>query len=401
MASQFNAPILIPHGSDPQALQRISLSGDEARAYYDEAWLQRLVFEHAETLPIDEIDRAYAGAVPICTELWTPAGAIDVLYATPQGKLVVLEAKLWRNPEARRKVVGQVLDYAKELSRWTYEDLQREINRATGSHGDALLDKVVEASGDMDRTAFIDEVSRSLRQGRFLILICGDGIREGVAMITDFIQRHGTLQFTFGLVEMAVYRMPNRGLLVQPRVLAQSLIVKRTVVSLESEGLVALDEDEAEEDLDDFAKYCLRFWTELIDRLKLDDTSVPRPKPTRGGTLFLKMPKGSGGARLILYCLKKDEQVGVLLVFSPGPLADRVFESLREDRREIDEELEVPIQWTPEDVEDGKHRVQAYKNFPDIRDPRYRDDIMAFLADRANRFVNAFRARIERIVEEL
>ena len=398
MPSQFTAPILIQPGSDPQALERISLSGDEARAHYDEAWLQQLVFEHAATLPIDEIDRAYAGAVPICMELRTPAGAIDVLYATPQGKLVLLEAKLWRNPEARRKVVGQVLDYAKELGRWTYEDLQREVNRRTGRHGDALLDTVAEASDDIDPTAFIDEVSRSLRQGRFLILICGDGIREGVAMITDFIQRHDTLQFTFGLVEMAVYRMPVSGLLVQPRVLAQSLIVKRTVVSLESEGLVALDEDEAEQDLDDFAKYYLRFWTDLIDKLALDDTSVPPPNPSRGGTVVIRMPKGSGGARLMLYCLKKDERVGVFLAFNPGPLADRVFESLREDRREIDKELEVPVDWT---LENGKHRVHAYKNFPDIRDPRYRDDIMAFLADRANRFVNTFRSRIDRIVKDL
>ena len=401
MASQFTAPILIPPGSDPQTLERISPSGDEARVHYGEVQLQQLLFDHAETLPIDEIDRAYAGAVPICMELRTPAGAIDVLYATPQGKLVVLEAKLWRNPEARRKVVGQVLDYAKELGRWTYEDLQREVNRRTGRHGDALLDTVAEASDDIDPTAFIDEISRSLRQGRFLILICGDGIREGVAMITDFIQRHGTLQFTFGLVEMAVYRMPDSGLLVQPRVLAQSLIVKRTVVSLESEGLVALDEDEAEQELDDFAKYYLRFWTDLIEKLALDDTSVPPPNPSRGGTVVIRMPKGSGGARLMLYCLKKDERVGVFLAFNPGPLADRVFESLREDRREIDAELEVPADWTPEDVEDGKHRVHAYENFPDIRDPQYRDDIMEFLADRANRFVNTFRSRIDRIVKDL
>ena len=83
-------------------------------------------------------DRAFAHPVPVCMELNTPADSIDTLYATPQGKLVVLEAKLWRNPEARRTVVGQVLDYAKELGSWTYEDLQREVSRRTGRHGNAL-----------------------------------------------------------------------------------------------------------------------------------------------------------------------------------------------------------------------------------------------------------------------
>ena len=98
------------------------MSGVGSSADYDEAWLQQLLFRHPEALPIEEIDRAYSGAVPVCTELSTPARPIDALYATPQGRLLVSETKLWCNPEARRTVVGQVPDYAKELSRWTYED---------------------------------------------------------------------------------------------------------------------------------------------------------------------------------------------------------------------------------------------------------------------------------------
>ena len=127
-------------------------------------------------------------------------------------------------PEARRTVVGQVLDYAKELSRWTYGDMQRAVARCTGQRSNPLFDIVNEAAFGLDEAEFVDEVSRSLRQGRFLLLICGDGIREGVATIAESLESHGTLEFTFGLVEMAVYRMPDSGLLVQPRVLAQSLI---------------------------------------------------------------------------------------------------------------------------------------------------------------------------------
>ena len=62
-------------------------------------------------------------------DLNTPVGLLDILMVTPNGKLVIIETKLWRNPEARRKVIAQILDYAKELSRWNYEDLQRELNR--------------------------------------------------------------------------------------------------------------------------------------------------------------------------------------------------------------------------------------------------------------------------------
>ena len=396
MASQFAKPILIDTGGSSHPLERVSLSGESASAF-DEAWLQQVLFRHPETLPVDEIDRAFAGVVPVCTELHTPAGPIDALYATPQGRLVVLETKLWRNPEARRTVVGQILDYAKELSRWTYGDLQREISRRTKRQGNALFDIVSEVAGELDEPTFVDEVSRSLRQGRFLLLICGDGIREGVAAITDFLERHGTLEFTFGLVEMAVYRVPDGGLLVQPRVLAQSLIVKRTVISLESEAMAAVEEDDAAEELDEFSRYYLRFWSDYAARLALDDPAVPLPRPARLGYVYVNMPKGSD-AWITVYCLRQDERVGVYLTFRKGALGDRVFEELKQDRDRIDEELGVPIEWTSRD---GKHRVDAVKNFPDIRDPQYRDDILDFLSDRTNRFVNAFRARIERIVEEL
>lgn len=126
MGSQFAVPFLV-NKQGGIVLERISLGYDSATSY-DENWLQNLLFTHPQSLPIKEIDQSYKNLVPICRELNTPAGPIDVLYATPEGKLVILEAKLWRNPEARRKVVGQILDYAKELSHWSYEDLQREVS---------------------------------------------------------------------------------------------------------------------------------------------------------------------------------------------------------------------------------------------------------------------------------
>jgi hypothetical protein len=84
-----------------------------------EAHIQALIHEHPACLPIVEIDAMFSGPVPICTELNTPAGPIDNFMVTPSGLPVLIECKLWRNPEARREVVSQILDYAKELSRWS------------------------------------------------------------------------------------------------------------------------------------------------------------------------------------------------------------------------------------------------------------------------------------------
>ena len=110
--------------SAPEVLQRVPLVSGITRGGIDEATLQDLLFRYPQTLPIDTIDAAYAGAVPICKELTLPAGYADALYVNQLGRLTLAEFKLWRNPQARREVIGQILDYAKDLASWGYEDLQ-------------------------------------------------------------------------------------------------------------------------------------------------------------------------------------------------------------------------------------------------------------------------------------
>lgn len=390
-------PVIVGPDSSTESLQPTS-------AEYDEGWLQDLLFKHPEALPINEIDRTFAPAIPICKELNTPAGRIDALLVTPKGRLIILETKLWRNPEARREVIGQILDYAKELSRWTYADLQREVSRCTNRSGNALFGIVAadEASDSLSEAEFVDEVSRSLRHGRFLLLICGDGIREGVTAITDFLQRQGTLHFTFGLVEVAMYDMPEGRRLVQPRILAQSVIVKRTVVSLESGGLQATDVDEGGSgtELRGFEQFYWDFWKEFIDDLELNDPDQPLSirSPWKRHWVSLSMP--SSGVHVTLYFSTKQGGVGVYLEVS-GNFGERVFERLLEDKEGIEKDLSIPVVWSTEDPEDETHWVESFKKFPDIKNVAYRSEIKEFFEDRSNRFVNVFRHRIKRIAEDI
>lgn len=82
---------------------------------FDELAIQDLAFNNPECQPISDIDEAFNPLVPICKELRTPVGPLDILMATPNGDIAIIETKLWRNPEARRKVVAQILDYANEF----------------------------------------------------------------------------------------------------------------------------------------------------------------------------------------------------------------------------------------------------------------------------------------------
>jgi hypothetical protein len=150
--------------------------------------LRDLLFAWPEMLPVHEIDPGLGRIVAVARELVIPdVGRIDALLVDERGKLIVIEAKLWRNPQARREVVGQILDYARELSRFSYEDLQRQVSIATKRTGNVLYELVKEAGAEIDEARFVDRVSRDLKAGRFLLLIVGDGITEGTQRIGEFL----------------------------------------------------------------------------------------------------------------------------------------------------------------------------------------------------------------------
>lgn len=146
----------------------------------------RVLFTHSEALPIAEVEPAFGPMIPVCRELGTQAGPIDILFVNGEGLLTLVECKLWNNPEARRVVIGQILDYAKELSGWSYDELEKAIKKARKGNGDSLYQLVANDREELDESQFTDNVKRNLRRGRFLLLIVGSGIRVGVERITDF-----------------------------------------------------------------------------------------------------------------------------------------------------------------------------------------------------------------------
>ena len=154
-----------------------------------EAVLRDLIAEHPALLPVHDLDPSYGRLVTVTRELTIPGvGFVDVLLIDEAGRLVMVECKLWRNPQARREVVGQILDYARELSRYGYEDLQRQVSIATRRQGNVLYALAQEAGGTLPEAEFVDRVTRDLAAGRFLLLIVGDGIAEGTRRIGEYLR---------------------------------------------------------------------------------------------------------------------------------------------------------------------------------------------------------------------
>jgi len=400
-SSAYALPVFISESGKKLALRRLVFEGAGADRY-DEAWLQELLFRNPEILPTAQIDSSYQVLIPVCRELGTFAGPVDLLYVTPDGNLVLVETKLWRNAEARRKVVAQILDYAKEIAQWDYDYLNAQIMRLKGQGGRSLFDIAKARDPGIDHQ-FMDRVTRNLRMGRFLLLIAGDGIREGVEHLTDFLDRLGRLEFTFGLVEVAMYRHPEGGLFVQPRVLAKTMIVKRSVIQIEDNRAAVVseggeDQEEVEaESLDAKAQFYERYWKEFLEkRLRLDDATQPLPTPGRSTNIFFSMPPSGSQAWVSAFFAQSTRTAGVYLRFAKGVFGDTAYQQLLEDKQAIERELGVPVEWSSRD---GKNSVASRITYADLAKPEEIERITSFFADRLNRFVTVFRPRLRKIAD--
>lgn len=214
-------------------LERVELS----EKFMNENWFQKLIFENPQILPVDSIEIGFSPLISVGREISTDVGFIDNLFISPNGYLTIVEAKLWRNPEAKREVVGQIIDYAKELTTWSFERLNNAIKKRTGKQLLELIDDFQQIS-ESEKSVLIDNIQRNLERGRFLLLIAGDGIRESVEEMIEYLSKSAQLQFTLGLVELQLFRNPNREdeYIVIPNLITRTREITRAVIRIENKN---------------------------------------------------------------------------------------------------------------------------------------------------------------------
>ena len=415
MSSRQHAPLLvIETDKTSRHLTPVSLDATRAGGGYDEAWVRDLIFEHPTAIPVQEIDPSFGPLIGVCKELDTRgAGYADALFINSMGMPTLVECKLWRNPEARREVVGQIIDYARALKRWTFSDLQREAARARKEQGFDLLGHVRKAiGGDLDTAAFVDNVTRNLSRSRIMLLVLGDGIREGVEAIADYVQNTTGMHFTFGLVEAQVFDLGDGRRIVQPRVLARTFVINRTVVELTRPEMTiaeATDDTPVESrrantaaeprEQTDNQRWMLAFWTEMLAGLKLDDAEQKLANPLNKGNIFFSLAPRSG-IWITCYFLQQKERIGVFIGYdSSSAIARAIMRRLHEEREAIADEIDVPLDWMVEP--NGKLSAYTRASFRPLLDPSHRQEQLEWFRSRVNAFVNCFRPRVKELLREI
>lgn len=182
--------------------------------YDDEAALQQLIAESPSL-----VTREGARPAVALREFTIPAaGSLDVLLVHTDGQLTLVEAKLNRNAEIRRAVVGQLLGYAGGLWQMTYEQLDLQVRSRIGKPLAALAAELDD--GEFDENLFREAVGNNLRSGTFRLVFGVDEITDDLRRAVEFLNASTTDRLEVVVLQLEYARVGDVEIL-QPRVFGE------------------------------------------------------------------------------------------------------------------------------------------------------------------------------------
>jgi len=157
--------------------------------YASEDQLQAMISEFPELLPGVSSDSF------VCREFNTDSGPIDnVIINSKDGSITLVECKLARNPEVRRKIIGQIIDYAASISKLSFEDFHQRWQ----DRGGADLTSVETTKGPLSLG-----VTTNLEGARFTLLMAVDEINEPLKDMVILVNKKTDATFRVALIELA------------------------------------------------------------------------------------------------------------------------------------------------------------------------------------------------------
>ena len=173
----------------------------EEEAFSTEDELQALIAEHPELLDGKQIrpddprrwvlvtrEKGIAETADAGTR-W----AIDHLIVDQDSVPTLAEVKRGSNPEIRRTVVGQMLEYAAHAQTWRVDELRRAFEESCSARGldpDDELAGLLQKEEAPDAEKFWRQVFTNLAAGRLRLLFIADDIPEPLKRVVEFLNAH-------------------------------------------------------------------------------------------------------------------------------------------------------------------------------------------------------------------
>ena len=153
--------------------------------------------------------------------------SLDHLYVDQRAILTLVETKLFQNPESRREVIGQIIEYAakaieswaggaarqKAMEFWSSQNPQRDI--------DELLQEEFGVEAELDTEEFWRNVEENLKKGKIRLIIAADELRPEIRRMLEYLNREMQNAEVLGL-ELKCYGKDSASLVLVPRLIGQT-----------------------------------------------------------------------------------------------------------------------------------------------------------------------------------
>ena len=203
------------------AWQRI----DARAAGLKESWFRDAIFDNPELVisPCRAAGRVEPGEtwLPWRTEHNFGSGPVDVLLVSSWGRVGIVETKLSYNPQKRREVVAQILDYALALQGEEFSSLN------------------LPPLPDDDAAPDIDDLRDAVEAGRFLLIVAGDTLDPRALRLSQaLLGRSMTSAWDLAMIDLNIFESQTHpeGLLIVPELLGTVQAEVRHVVRVAVEG---------------------------------------------------------------------------------------------------------------------------------------------------------------------
>ena len=283
--------------------------------------------------------------------------------------------------------------------------LQRELNRKLNTKGNILFEIVSKKNSEssLNEIDFVDAVSRNLRIGKFMLIIAGDGIREGAKNLTEFINKAGNLNFSLSMVELPMFKTPRDEIILFPRTVVKTVEIQKINIEL-SEGMSIVSSpqqihnehknEEVSIEVHKRREFFTGFWTDFIEQLEFDDPEQIEPKVLKGTNLFI-YPGIDNNNWISCYFSQSTKRVGVYFKFHNNQKGLSQKEQLNEYKEDIKLELGKDVIWSWDSSPTDAFGIRM--NLEDVYNSKHRSSIIEFFTKWSNCFVNLIRPKLKKL----
>ena len=173
----------------------------ESAKYQDEKELQKLLANSPSLISIDDVRPGAGALVTAVREFPLDIGYVDLVAFSAQGDMAIIECKLADNPEMKRKVIGQALEYGAHIWGMTYAELDEKVKARTGKNLAPLMEEQANDPA-WGEEALRANVESALQSGSFILMIVVDAITDELSRIVRFVNACGSPALSFAALEM-------------------------------------------------------------------------------------------------------------------------------------------------------------------------------------------------------